>query len=465
MGEQEQKPIIVFVKHGGLDMKAVQLSMDLDSVMMKQHLSLVHDGSKGYISFCSINSENTFNQRHYVYSDLLEAVNDPNLNTEQNLYISVNTFFIPKRKLENVKELRAFYVDIDCHHLKGKAVNRAVRDVVNYLGLQSNNSMLPPMSFHVETGRGVQIYWLIKDLPKQAVPIWKLLQDSIRDRLAEMLQGFSVKVDNISDVARILRLSGTMNTKAGKMAILEIVSNNKYQIQDIIHGYFSELEIVNKPPKKKIPLTKEQAKILHYYNLYSLHYARLQDIRILLTLRKGDVGNDECRRRFVFLYRYWGCCYLSEPERALQETLEFNREFTHPLPERTVRDATRSAEKAFYEWESGEMVEFNGGLYRKGYNYRNATLIRWLEITPEEQRHLTTIIGKDEKYRRNDKRRYGKDENGLTEKQRERQKRDKRIIEMHEQGISQREIARTIGVSHTTIQRVVNTMNDKVAHF
>ncbi len=46
------------------------------------------------------------------------------------------------------------------------------------------------------------------------------------------------------------------------------------------------------------------------------------------------------------------------------------------------------------------------GMKDKGdYWYKNSTLLEALSITPEEQKHMTTIIGLEEKYRRNNAKR------------------------------------------------------------
>src|SRR5699024_7825989 len=82
--------------------------------------------------------------------------------------------------------------------------------------------------------------------------------------------------------------------------------------------------------------------------------------------------------------------------------LDFNEEFAKPLSEREVITATRSAEKA---WDAKNNEEANTiaklkGFHGAGYNISNEKLIKWLDITEEEQRELNTIIGTHEYNRR-----------------------------------------------------------------
>lgn len=439
-------------------MQGQQLKFDIDCGMARRHVEAVHEGNDGWIALCTIPEDGKFTQHHYKYDDLIQALEFIEIDENMDCYFSVNSFYVPKRLLENVRQIRALYADIDCHHLTTAKAKHTIDDTILCFKIPNVEKQIPYPSLIVKTGRGLQLYWLIDDLPKQAVPLWQLVQDEITDRLRAVVEELklNVKVDNVSDIARILRLSGTNNTKANKMASLEVQNSKKYRLDELTDDYFPTLKVLGEPKKKKPSQSVEKGRIHHLYNLYSLHYARLQDIVKLRELRQGDVGGDECRRRIVFLYRYWGCCYLQDTLQARELALEFNKGFTKPLPSKTVIRETESAEKAYFEWLSGEKVLINGQAYRKGYNYRNSTLIRWLEITPEEQREMHTIISTEEKYRRKNAKRTDRDSSGLTAKQRERLERDKRILAMHEQGLSNCEIARRVSITEGTVRYTLN---------
>lgn len=493
-----------------------QLQMNFDALMMRRHIEVVHEGDDGYIALCSASDEGVFNQRHYLLDELLCELDCMQVDGGKNYYFSVNSFYRPQRTLENVRQLRALYADVDFHHLPPGGAKRRVDDTLKFLEWAYAEHELPAPSIVVKTGRGIQLYWLIEDLPKQGVPLWKLVQDALTGRLREVTEPLDLHVDNVSDVSRILRLGGTRNTKARKMATLQVRSHNKYRLDKLIEAYFPELEIIShgaqpfqtrgatiqakpaqrvkrsaatngaehtrqaKPAEHKkqaepvdgkpvrstantrsVRGATNRAKAVYLYNLYSLHYARLCDLVKLLELRKGEVAGDECRRRMVFLYRYWGCCYLHDPHRALEDTLRFNENFTTPLPRPAVEAATLSAEKAYFDWLSGTTVNIGGNFYRRGYNYKNETLIDMLGVTADEQREMATIIGKEEKYRRNNARRTGRDETGLTQKQRETKAAAQAVQALRAQGKKQKEIAELLGLSlskvkHLSVKRVQN---------
>ncbi|MGL5716002.1 MAG: hypothetical protein ACRCX2_23505, partial [Paraclostridium sp.] len=107
---------------------------------------------------------------------------------------------------------------------------------------------------------------------------------------------------------------------------------------------------------------------------------------------------------------------------------------------------------------SGESKRVSKGMRDKeGYWYKNDTLIERLGITGKEQKHMKTIIGTDEKYDRNNERRRNerRNEEGLTKKQQELQDLKKKIIELKEQGLSNRAIGRELNISETKVRNTL----------
>ena len=95
---------------------------------------------------------------------------------------------------------------------------------------------------------------------------------------------------------------------------------------------------------------------------------------------------------------------------------------------------------------------------KEGYWYKNEALIERLGITEAEQRHLKTIIGTQEKYRRNNERRVQarRNENGLTKKQQKLKNEEIKVKEYRMQGLSMKKIADIMGISKAKVVKLAN---------
>ena len=97
------------------------------------------------------------------------------------------------------------------------------------------------------------------------------------------------------------------------------------------------------------------------------------------------------------------------------------------------------------------------------HGYRNQTLVNMLDITDEEmarqnangEYYLKSIISKEEKYRRNNVRRYNarRDELGLTNEQKRQLELMEQIENLREQGMKQKAIASELGLTIRTVQK------------
>jgi len=200
-----------------------------------------------------------------------------------------------------------------------------------------------------------------------------------------------------TDPARIFRLAGSINSKNKAEVKTEYRHDHRYDIHQLQYDYLPELS----PKKLAVKKKGRHTKIVRMFNTYTLHLSRARDLAKLVELRQGDV--EGFRETILFLYRYWTCCFTDDPDRALEDTLSLNSEFLRPLPEKEVARATKSAQKA---WEAKSDVKANEiaktlGYPGAGYNVSNSKLIEWLDISPQEQEQLSSIIGAVEKRRRN----------------------------------------------------------------
>ncbi|MDK0981191.1 MAG: hypothetical protein E7B46_16945 [Clostridium perfringens] len=180
------------------------------------------------------------------------------------------------------------------------------------------------------------------------------------------------------DVTRILRVPGSINSKSKTVVNILDEYEYVYDLREIQNGFLPEL----KPYEKK---KGRPSKINYIYRERSLYYGRIQDIIKLCELREYDLKGH--RELILFLYRYYLCSFTEDIEKALEDVIELNNSFRQPLKESKVIRATRSAERCYLD-------------KNKQYKYKNDILIELLEITEEEQTHMTIIISKEDYKRR-----------------------------------------------------------------
>lgn len=432
-------------------------------VEVREYLNFVHTGDDGFITVV-VKDKNGWQQRHYKKPDLDKNLIKILSISNANMYSSINSFYVPKRTIECVRHLNALYLEFD-NHLENKTLTEEdLECIMFYLQKDYFGKVMPEPSIIVNSGRGIQCIWCIEDLPKQALPLWSMAQENVYKVFKDFcIRGYSAD-SNALDASRVFRLPQTLNTKSSTVAETIGFTGERFRLDELIDGYFPDLKIVkkDKPKIQKKPnkVTVKDNKVKSLYTVYQLHYSRMLDIVTLQKLRGGNCPKQ--RELMCFLYRYYSCLYVKDPYKALEDVLEFNSNFVKPLRETEVRKATVSAEKAYEQWESTQDLIVRGhnvkvykdGAYKiKGYNYSNKKLIELLDITPKEQESLITIIGTEEKYRRNNKKRTPRNEKGLTKKQQELADLKVKILDLKNSGMSLRKIAEELNITLGKVQR------------
>ena len=414
-----------------------------------KQIKTLHADAPGFIALLRKTTSGVY-QRHYKAEIIANHLEEW---ITYDSYFSMNTFYTPKRLITNLKEIRTAFVDIDCHNTAFTAVQIEARLKADYFGV-----LIPTPNLIIHSGRGLNLVWLIDPISGLAVERWNKLQKAI----FEVVKGLGADAKAV-DAARVFRLAGSINSKNNAIVSCDILHHYRYDIEEIAEDYFPDIYKVVKRPKKsnrpnKInrnsPKTGEKANrgIRRLFNEYTLRKTRMGDINTLVKLRNGEMTGS--REYALFLYRYWALVQCENKEDAAEAMLELNSSFKVPLKEREALADTKSAER-YYDSE-------------EPFRITNERVIEWLGITKEEQKHLSTIIDKQEKRSRNTKyqqekrRKNGTADRASYDDQRKAQKRDKKerlqqALKEHPNA-TQRELAEVIGVSAMTINRMLKEL-------
>ena len=413
-------------------MNAFYLTQEVDN---EQHTAYqnfhdLHYDSTGVICISQILEGEWKNKygRYKAMTNYLES-----LESKDNIFFSQNTFKKFKRSTEHLFELKALYIDLDYH----KKTNYSREQILGSLDILISDGKIPPPTHVIDSGYGLNLIWRIKRVPAQALPLWQTIEEYFFNLLSDF--GADRKA---MDATRVFRAEGTLNAKYPQKKEVNILYSTgiEYDIH-LIQEY-----VTFDKPKTRKKSQRQSRTVVRLYNRYSLYYSRYIDILAICKLREYDVTGH--REQLLFLYRYYGCIFLSDNELALSNALDLNSKFTEPLPEQVVIRATKSAEKAAKDLK---------------YGYRNQTLVNMLDITDEEmarqnaegEYYLKSIISKEEKYRRNNVRRYNerRDELGLTNEQKRQLELMEQIENLREQGMKQKAIASELGLTIRTVQK------------
>lgn len=418
-----------------------------------RHLDIVHrDRADGYITIMQFDENgNIVEQRYETYAELAKIIGQ--FEGHKDVYISPNSYYIRRRNSSSIRQFRSLYVDLDVE----KKTNYDVMEAFYELFELVNMEKLPQPTMVVHSGRGLHVYWLIEDAPKQAVYLWQELEDLFCYKLESLGADHAVR-----DSPRILRLPGSINGRNGKECkIIYVNEANRYSLYELRDRYLPQKKKISREVKPKKTKTQKADVRQFPFSSYSLHYSRLQDIQKICAIRAWDI--EGYRNTLVMLYAYWTGIYNRDLETLEGMVLKFNSKFKVPLPEPQVKSILRSVQQAVDKFVAYEQAVKEGlrpratkGMKDKaGYWFSNETLIERLDITPEEQRRLKTIISKEEANRREKEKKKAarRNANGLTARQQEKQDKINAVKALAARGMKQAEIAEMLGIKQGTVSK------------
>lgn len=375
----------------------------------------------------------------------LEAISPIEINSEdyknkKDIYYTPNTFNSPiKREREYLWQLHRFYIDID--HKKGTEPIDPF-EVVGAVEQLVEEKKIPQPTEYINSGRGIHIYWDIKDCHIMLLDLWEKIENYLFNIIKELERSIdNISVDTrVKDPTRLLRLPGTINSKNNSKCYSMLKNeSNKYNIFDLKKTYIK--------PKKQYKQNNGKIAYLPTKNLYTLNMSRIEDFKRIVSLRKGDIVG--YRNTLIMLYSYhYRLVNEVTVEELIKVTKEFNKNFREPYKVKELTSVCRSVNRTVKYFQEDNS---------KGYKFTNKYIINALDLEEQEQEQLLTIISTRIKYDRKNKKRneLRRNEEGLTPKQAELKELNSKVVKLKEQGLSLRKIAEELNITLGKVQRVL----------
>lgn len=351
---------------------------------------------------------------------------------ETDSYLSRNGLAGHSRSGE-IRQITGLFYDLDAH---GDDCAGAVSKALEALEAAASSNLVPKPTMIVHTGRGLHLYYMLK----RSVPTRKIdggattkneaalsLLTLAEDHIGRLLdKHVCEKVEGVSNdkvargLERVVRLPGSFNTEAGAYCRLIAHSSLLYTLEDLRPEFPSRPENQKQQGQRLGASPAAMRWIL---------LGRVGGIERLVAYREGGGGTgpctDRCRNEALFAHH---CAALKamDPIAARQRTLALNASFAKPLPLSEAKNVLASAA-------------------RKGYRLSNSWVRSHLNVTDAEEAAVGLFSSKRSHERARAR------ENTAARKA----ERDARIIELRSTGLTQDEIASTVGCSRRTVSTVL----------
>lgn len=266
--------------------------------------------------------------------------------TDLDTYTTVNTFKGNRRKATDVFNFESIYIDIDCHTSEDSSVVEAAKTrILTILQESYENRTLAAPTMITDTGRGFGLqYCLNKSIAntwraEKMITFFKKVRKAIFEKYKEILDSETmVEVDGaVLDDARVCRLPGTYNTKAGRFCRLISVSEKYYELSELVQSchlwdWKTDEEYAQERDEREKRKRKSASRSVVSFAEYRLPFltARLEQLEKLQEMR-GECCTDSCREQMLFI-AYSTLKQIDATSAALR-LQEMNARFADPLPQ------------------------------------------------------------------------------------------------------------------------------------
>ena len=376
-------------------------------------------------------------------------------------YITPNEFKRPTTHARhNIVRATSIFIDFDYHMGAGFSLSEG--NVLTELLKPSFNRTIPTPSKIIHSGRGIHFYIAIEpetDIAKYDM-VAKQITAVIDSEIYKINALYETKLkehDPNIGAQSLMRAEGSYNPIAQCPVTVIFESKAVYNLDDLITDFIPELHEIRKgysitPQQMQQSLSMDKFIPYRYMKQYTKNTwlnAVLDDMQTLQEIRDQDVrytkgqykiGNNGLRNVMVFNFGVV-CRWRYQDTKAVYESMEaFKNSFKSFAGEPAYSDR--------------EFIATYNSVIKNNYRLvKNATLIKKLDITLDEQRHMKTLIGTIEKKRRNKISKKVYRTKKQTQKQAFKQGLKLQAISLKNSGLSYRDIAKQLNISHMTAKR------------
>ena len=391
---------------------------------------------------------------------------------KMDMYMSISTFVRPERKERYVYNANTIIIDLDIYKTSYEC-DIQKKDFDEYI----YNEMKPLFeeigyepSMFLDSGRGRYLVFRLDNNINFSKEAARYLYKKVVALLIEKFKAFGAD-SACSDLSRVFHLIGSINTKTKGVYKKGAISSKyfwdsitnedgyMYKRVSIAIGGFPLLTNVSNISTLATNLgmkksTKKQyvfyPKSRFSYNKYNkVNQQRDEDFNKLLCLRNYDIKG---YRNIFFHLMSVNCfyCGLDESE-VLSYLSNINSKLKEPYEKGQLLSVIR------YAKENKNLFERDAV---KAIKYRNSTMVRLLDITHQEQRHMKQLIGNGIAKDRQDERskRYNKDKYTPIKKANEEKKlqlkKDMYEYKLHTLKTND-EIAQKFGLDKRTVDNIL----------
>lgn len=429
---------------------------------------LLHRGSgRGYVcvprslEFTDPTAPRPWRQEWFSASQL--NVVAEHMRGKHDMFLSQATFVRKQRRAGLIHEINCAFVDLDVYKLGLQPDEQTIELVLE----TARWAGLPVPTYVTQSGRGLYAKWLFTEpVTATHLPAWQALQQVI-------LHVFSkLKADpNARDVARVLRLSETINSKTNTEVTSSECSGQLYDFHELC-AVASTLEV----PEEVVLKTGRQTKIadprqvltdsvtdlaglrdyaesrepimLRRFTPESLNWCRFLDLRDL-AIRRGGIFRGQRDLYLFWMMNFLAGARVVRPDNFMEEAKALLRSFPHDADFKPLEQGVLKTLLARVRMFVGnKRIDWRG--ISKGALYTPSTdfLINTMQVSDEEMREMRTIISSSEKRRRSDEKVPGR-----AQRRQERQEAQCVAATLRTAGESLREIAQKVGRSAETVRR------------